>query len=357
MLTKYREIPVKEELPYPFNMLTIDTQSRISISNSNLAKLASKDGYPRVFSVRYRDAIMFIREAVLINAVTKNLTLPTKYWFKLDVLYLDGDPNNVSPANLVWRYPDSGICLPELTGYRSIPGLSRYLINETGTVFSIPAQRTLSTYVGKVGYSMVGMQPDVGGRRVFPIHRLLALTYIPYEPTVDKLDVNHKNGIKLDNSLGNLEWATRAENCIHAYSTGLRNDNISVLVRDCQTDEVVEYFSLSEAAKRLNVNAETVNNRCKAGCKKVWPPGLQFKFKSDNTPWPRHINAQQDMNRSGLARELKVTGPDGAIIAEFASIASAARLVGVSRYVLSKMLENGSGSCNINGILVNDMWR
>lgn len=37
----------------------------------------------------------------------------------------------------------------------------------------------------------------------------------------NKLEGNHKNGIKSDNTLENLEWCTRAENNRHAIETGL----------------------------------------------------------------------------------------------------------------------------------------
>lgn len=56
------------------------------------------------------------------------------------------------------------------------------------------------------------------GRKMFKVHRLVAEAFLGHS---DKPCVNHKNGIKHDNRLSNLEWATNKENIRHAINLGL----------------------------------------------------------------------------------------------------------------------------------------
>lgn len=54
--------------------------------------------------------------------------------------------------------------------------------------------------------------------RTVKVHRLVAEAFLG----TSKLLVNHKNGIKNDNRVTNLEWVTQSQNIRHAVSHGLK---------------------------------------------------------------------------------------------------------------------------------------
>lgn len=62
---------------------------------------------------------------------------------------------------------------------------------------------------------------DRGRTATAKVHRLVALAFIGPAPS-ESHEVNHRDGVKANNALSNLEWCTRAENVRHARDIGLR---------------------------------------------------------------------------------------------------------------------------------------
>jgi hypothetical protein len=95
----------------------------------------------------------------------------------------------------------------------SIPGYPKYLLSKEGLVYSKKVSKVMKFDIIKGGYLRVLLYNNDGPKR-FMIHRLVALVFLPNPD--NKAEVNHKNGNKNDNSLGNLEWNTTKENHKHA---------------------------------------------------------------------------------------------------------------------------------------------
>lgn len=76
----------------------------------------------------------------------------------------------------------------------------------------------MKTSPNSKGYHQISLSINKK-QKSYRVHRLVALTFL--ENPDNKPQVNHKDGIKSNNLLDNLEWATALENNVHAYDTGL----------------------------------------------------------------------------------------------------------------------------------------
>jgi hypothetical protein len=118
----------------------------------------------------------------------------------------------------------------DITGYEGM-----YQVSSMGRVKSIDRivfrSRNGNTKVndlimkqgnGHSGYKLITLHKN-GKPKTFRINRIVAIHFI--DNPENKTDVNHKDGIKSNNSVSNLEWNTGKENISHAHKTGLRNGN------------------------------------------------------------------------------------------------------------------------------------
>lgn len=92
----------------------------------------------------------------------------------------------------------------------------RYKISPKGEVYSFLRKgKLLKIPLDKDGYQVISMAPKNGLRKLCKVHRLVGLTYIDNPENLPC--INHKNGIKTDNRVENLEWCTVKHNNVHTY--------------------------------------------------------------------------------------------------------------------------------------------
>jgi len=136
--------------------------------------------------------------------------------------------------------------------------LSDYTITENGEVINNHTLRRVKAQPNGKGYLRV----CIGGKQRF-VHRLVAEKYIPNPE--NKPQVNHKDGNKLNNSIGNLEWVTNQQNRDHAVKNDLHihGDKCpwSKLLKE-QVDFIRNHpeITATELSKVFDVSAVTIRD-------------------------------------------------------------------------------------------------
>ena len=93
-----------------------------------------------------------------------------------------------------------------------------YEVNEKGIVRNVKTQKVLKGDKGINGYiryKFENKELNIKGYIRLSGHRIVAKEFIPNP--LNKLCVNHKNSIRDDNRVENLEWVTHSENMKHGY--------------------------------------------------------------------------------------------------------------------------------------------
>lgn len=157
--------------------------------------------------------------------------------------------------------------------------VTTYYITTEGKLYNSKTKRWLKGQISKNGYHTYHISIDGEKKRLYA-HRMVSETYLPKIP--EKNEVNHKDGIKTNNSLENLEWVSSSENKIHAMELGLREKGKPVYCFDKNKKLLCKYESIADAARMLKVDANWLREQAGRSVKTL-SYGYYWSHLEDNS--------------------------------------------------------------------------
>lgn len=150
-------------------------------------------------------------------------------------------------------------------------GYPNYSVTDDGRVFSLNYGRSGEKKELKPGlcqgYYIIVMYRN-GESKTYPIHRLVALTFIPNPDNLPA--VNHKDEVKTNNMVENLEWCSIKYN--NTYGTRLEKTSKKHLNRKDESKPIQqftkdgvfikEYPSMKEAERQTGFYQSNISSCC-----------------------------------------------------------------------------------------------
>lgn len=293
----------------------------------------------------------------------KPTTVPTKYWDQITVEFADSNPENLHPENLVWRFPkmlgsedNNGFCyIPMCSRYMISregavfdthrkrflkatysQGYFKFeLVGDLGRTHSPPRHRLLGivflTYPANVDTMTINHINGVRGD-----DRLENLEWVTHAE-----NIQHAVGMGLKESPipvavenlqnGVVDVVMSVRECSVRYGlhkvmlmrlftqapwyyekwpyrfyfkdevdrTKGQSQTTKALVRNMRDGTIVEYNSITECAKSLELNLGDINARVVSEYDRVYPDGLQIRRKRDVTSWYEPEDVEKAIAEAG----------------------------------------------------------
>lgn len=141
--------------------------------------------------------------------------------------------------------------------WNTISEFPNYEVSNMGNVRVKETKYIMKPFKNEAGYLRVSLSNLIAKGKKFYIQRIVAKEFLPN--LENKPTVNHKNNIRHDNRLCNLEWSTMSEQNKHKYNINKKLNkriNIKSIWRiDIETNKKLEkYQSTTEAVKWIKAN-------------------------------------------------------------------------------------------------------
>lgn len=133
--------------------------------------------------------------------------------------------------------------------YKIVPGFSRYLADSNGNLYSRNYKNSGKLKMLKPaetgGYLKTMIQRDNRAYSTKAVHNIVALAFFGERPP--GYEVDHINGIKIDNRICNLEYVSHSVNCQRSFDIGIqkpKRGSLNGMAKLTEKDvaEIREYY-------------------------------------------------------------------------------------------------------------------
>lgn len=172
---------------------------------------------------------------------------------------------------------------------KAIPNSPGYFITDSGNVYNENGKR-MKTWFSTDGYERIRLTSIEHKKRVNrTVHLLVAEAFLNGGKYTDnKLQVNHMDGIKSNNNVSNLELVTQTENVNHAHNNDLYTYDIAIKLYDSVLDKNMEFRSLRELSRYLNVSMNYIRPRIVIS--NFYPMYNRYKLDIDYTNYINYVS-------------------------------------------------------------------
>jgi hypothetical protein len=207
-------------------------------------------------------------------------------------------------------------------GFMNYPN---YEVDDKGNVWSLNynhtgERRKLTPVPSEAGYLRVLLWND-GKKKLFLVHQLVGWAFLDWRMW-GLTQYNHKNEVKTDNRVENIEPCTQLYN--NTYGTRLERVANKLCKKVSQFTKsglfIKTYNSLKEASELTGINRKNITHCLRGETKSAG----NFVWKYDNIC----------DEFSGKMNEINQFSKDGDLIKTYSSISEASKLTGISKSII-----------------------